>query len=98
MDEPHPIWISAPDARSAALLMEESIGRLRTQLVQCSGSRWRVVILPHGARLPDVSEVIALVRCWLSRLGLSEAVLHLGARSFTVRCAPDPLSHRRYRC
>ncbi len=83
-----PMWIDAPDARSAALLMRESIGRLRAGLVECSGHGWRVVVLPDGARTPVLAEVIALVRCWLSRLGLPEAVLHVGVRTLTVRYTP----------
>lgn len=82
------MWIDAPDARSAAFLMRDCIGRLRARLVECSGHGWRVVVLPEGARMPLLTDVVALVRCWLSRLGLQEAVLHVGMRTFTVRSAP----------
>lgn len=82
------MWIDAPDARSAAFLMRESIGHLRARLVECSGHGWRVVVLPDGALMPVLADVIALVRCWLSRLGLHEAVLHVGVRTLTVRLAP----------
>lgn len=82
------MWIDAPDARSAAFLMRESIGRLRARLVECSGHGWRVVVLPDGAFMPVLAEVIALVRCWLSRLGLREAILHVGGLELTVRPAP----------
>ena len=83
-----PMWIDAPDARSAADLMRESIGHLRARLVECSGGRWRVVLLPDGAQLPAVHDVITLVRCWLSRLELSDAVVHIGLRRVTVRAVP----------
>jgi len=93
MDDGHDeMWIEAPDAGSAALLMRESIGRIPAQLVQCAGSRWRVVVDGGGVQRPTVAEVIALVRCWLARTGLCAAEVHHGVRAFTVRRAPAGVS------
>lgn len=93
MDDGHDaIWIEAADAGSAALLMREGVGRIPARLVQCAGSRWRVVVHATGSQRPTAGEVIALVRCWLARTGLCAAEVHLGARAFTVRRAPAALA------
>ena len=83
-DRSDAIWIEAPDAVSAARLMRESVGRVPARLVQCAGSRWRVVVLTTSLRRPGISEVISLVRCWLSLTDLRAAEVHQGLRAFTV--------------
>lgn len=72
------------------MLMRESVGRIHTQLVQGPGSGWRVVVLPDGAQLPAPSEIVALVHCWLARLGLREAIVGSGQRTVTVRSTGPP--------
>lgn len=79
------IWIEAPDASSAAFLMRHLVGRLRVQLVQCTGRGWRVLVRPDRGRPPSMVDVIALVREWLRAYGLPATRVHVGDHSFVVR-------------
>jgi hypothetical protein len=79
------IWIEAPDASSAAFLMRCLVGRLRAELVQCTGRSWRVLVQPDRDRSPSMAEVIALVREWLRAYGLPATRVHVGDHSFVVR-------------
>lgn len=81
------IWIETPDAGSAAFLMRHLVGRLRVQLVQCTGRGWRVLVQPDRDRPSSIAEVISLVREWLRTSGLSATRVHLGDHSFVVRDA-----------
>ena len=81
------IWIEAPDASSAAFLMRHLVGRLRVQLVQCTGRGWRVLVRPDRGRPPSMVDVIALVREWLRAYGLPATRVHVGDHSFVVRDA-----------
>ncbi len=75
------VWIEAPDAVSAALLMRESVGRLPARLVQCAGSHWRIDVMAH---CPAMADVVALVRRWLSLADLGAVDVHEGTRTFVV--------------
>lgn len=81
------IWIEAPDASSAAFLMRHLVGRLRVQLVQCTGRGWRVLVRPDRGCPPSMVDVIALVREWLRAYGLPATRVHVGDHSFVVRDA-----------
>lgn len=81
----HEIWIEAPDASSAAFLMRHLVGRLRVQLVQCTGRGWRVLVQPDRGRSPSPADVITLVREWLHLSGLPATRMHVGDHSFVVR-------------
>jgi len=81
----HQIWIEAPDASSAAFLMRHLVGRLRAQLVQCTGRSWRVLVHPDPDRSASMAEVISLVREWLRSYGLPATRVHVDNHSFVVR-------------
>lgn len=81
------IWIETPDAVNAAWLMQDTVGRFRARLVQCTGRAWRVLVLPDRDSEVLMADVISLVRRWLRRRGIRETTLHLGRRCLTVRAA-----------
>ncbi|MEX2255195.1 MAG: hypothetical protein WEC34_07145 [Acidimicrobiia bacterium] len=80
------IWIEAPDASSAAFLTRHLVGRLRVQLVQCTGRGWRVRVQPDG-HPSSIADAIPLVREWLRLYHFTATRMHVGDRSFIVRVA-----------
>ena len=83
------IWIEAPDASSAAFLMRHLVGRLRVQLVQCTGRGWRVLVRPDRGRPPSMVDVIALG-------GVSRSLS--SSASSLEESAPTGAACRRRRC
>lgn len=78
-----PIRIEAPDAGSAAVLMQQAIGSFRPQLLEEEG-RWAVLI--HPDREPDqlILDAIELVESWLSQASLASATLQYDDRRYRI--------------
>lgn len=79
------VSIETADATLAALLMRETVGRMRARLQQCAGRGWRVLLLADDGVPVSVRDVISLVRDLLRARGLGEATVRHGSRSFTVQ-------------
>lgn len=67
--------------------MRHLVGRLRVQLVQCSGRGWRVRVQPDRSHGSEIADVIVFVREWLHVYDLPTTRMHVGDRSFIIRVA-----------
>jgi hypothetical protein len=79
-----PLRIEAPDAATAAILVQRAIGAFNPRLIEDT-DRWIVLLRPDRPQEELMLAAIELVQAWLDEAGLDAALLEAAGRKYHIR-------------